>query len=122
MTDGANPGVYTGSYEFVECPDSFVSGPVRIRFLEVDGKYENGKMVEYFIQPMNNKRKIQEISYNDAEPYDDGTRAVQIGLSGTQIYWWQGAGMRIPSKLQIWDVSGECLGGVTLTEEKMAAG
>ena len=69
---------YDGTWEFVECPETYVTGPLKLRFKEGSSKWW------YALQPVNHRTKItnMEISF--------GGESKELVFGNFEGFWWNG--------------------------------
>jgi len=101
VSGNEGPSKYDGTWEFIECPSNFKSGPMKLRMKGGSSKYWHA------FQPENHKNKVTSMSIN----------GVEMIFGDIDGFWWKGAGiMEFPAKVTMNNENGECA-SITLNGE-----
>jgi len=102
VTGNQSPSRYDGTWEFVECPSSFVKGNTKLRFKEGSTKYW------FALQPYNHRLKITAVKVNGKN----------LALGAIDGFWWQGkGGLTFPATITIKNSKGQS-SSVTIKSEQ----
>jgi len=100
VSGNEGPSKYDGTWEFIECPSNFKSGPMKLRMKGGSSKYWHA------FQPENHKNKVTSMSIN----------GVEMKFGDIDGFWWKGEGMDFPAKVTVNNENGECA-SITLNGE-----
>ena len=78
VTGNESPSKYDGTWEFVECPSAFLTGPLKLRFKDGSSQWW------YALQPVNHRTKItgMTVSFNG--------KTEDLIFGEIEGYWWKG--------------------------------
>jgi len=106
VSGNEGPSKYDGTWEFIECPSNFKSGPMKLRMKGGSSKYWHA------FQPENHKNKVTSMSIN----------GVEMIFGDIDGFWWKANGiMEFPAKVTMNNEDGECA-SITLNGEEEVFG